>query len=256
MAFPLAAVLGRSGCAVALICSAYRVNSAWAIVVGQVDSFETGNSQGWIEGTNGIAISAGGPAGNSGHYLPVTSGAGAVPRLLAFNNAQWIGDFATAGVTAVDMDLKNFGAGALPIRIAIREGSGGSTTPGYSTSVAFNLPADGVWHHATFSLSAGSLTAINSPQPLAMNLTNVADFRLLSSVAPATIGDAITAQIGVDNVEQCPSLQGLCWRRSGLQWQCGNVGETGNSKTESHCTGTRSERGRDVWKFAALIQCD
>src|ERR1043166_6927501 len=102
------------------------------------------------------------------------------------------------------MDLRNFGSIALPIRIAIREGTGGSGTPGYASTTAFNLAADGQWHTAVFSLAAGTLTPINSPQPLATDLANVQEFRLLSSGSPSLLGDSISARIGGDNIAAIP----------------------------------------------------
>jgi hypothetical protein len=124
--------------------------------------------------------------------------------MITYNDLQWVGNYIAAGVSGISMDLRNFGSSAIPIRIAIREGSNGSSTPGYSSTTAFSLPADGLWHSAFFSLDAGSLTPINSPQSLSTDLRNVADFRILSSAHPATIGDIISAKIGVDNILAVP----------------------------------------------------
>jgi hypothetical protein len=187
------------------VTSAVAPTMAQGITIGQVDNFEDGTTQGWVEGSSAVNIATNGPAGGNDHYLPLSSGGfGGTVRLLALNDSQWLGNYAVSGVTGIEMDLKNFGPSTLPIRIAIRESTGGSNTPGYASTTAFNLVADGAWHHSVFSLTANSLTAINSPQPLATDLANVADFRLLSSAAPSTIGDAISAQIGVDNITAVP----------------------------------------------------
>ena len=176
--------------------------STFAISAGQSDDFEDGTTQGWGDPAgNSVNIASGGPAGVNDNYMQVSSGSfGGSARLITFNRSQWTGNYLAAGVTGLTVDLLNSGPSLIPIRIAIREGTGGAGTPGYSSTTAFSLPADGQWHTAFFSLAAGSLTPINSPQPLATDLANVAEFRLLSSAAPATIGDSISGQFGVDNI--------------------------------------------------------
>jgi hypothetical protein len=188
---------------------------SFAITAGQVDTFEDGTTDHWIDGPNlpsSVAnITTGGPAGLNDNYLQVSSGTfGTVPRLITFNQTQWLGNYAqlqnvTAKVVGVKMDLKNFGSAALPIRIATREGTGGAAVAGYASTRAFSLLADSQWHRSVFfAMNAGSLTPINSPLALATDLANVKDFRLLSSTAPSTLGDAINARIGVDNITAIP----------------------------------------------------
>ena len=159
---------------------------SWAISGSQTDDFEDGTKQGWTDGLGGnnvVNITAGGPLGTNDNFLQISSGSfGGASRLITFNDTQWIGNYTAAGVTQIAMDLKNFSGGTLPIRIAIREGTGGSGTPGYSSTNPFNLLADGQWHHAVFPLSL--MTPINGPLPLSTDLASVADFRLLSSTVP------------------------------------------------------------------------
>ena len=154
----------------------------------------------------------GGPGGVNDKYLQVSSGTfGGSARLITFNRTQWTGNYITAGVAGISMDLRNFGSSLIPIRIAIREGTGGATTPGYASAVAFALPPDGQWHTAFFSLDAAGLTPINSPQPLATDLANVMDFRLLSSALPSTIGDFMSGRFGVTILRRsCRSRGALC----------------------------------------------
>lgn len=185
--------------------------ASFGIFVGQIDDFEDGTVQGW-GGEPPSNVTTGGPGGSGDNYLQVSSGAfGIVPRLVTHNRTQWVGDYAAQGVVQIEMDLRNFGSSALPIRVAIREGTGGSATPGYVSTTPFNLPADAQWHHAVFSLEASALTPINSPNPLAQDLTAVAELRILSSASPALLGDAIDAQIGIDNITAAipePALAG------------------------------------------------
>ena len=99
------------------------------------------------------------------------------------------------------MDLKNLGSASLPIRIALQKSSAGSGSPGYVSTTAFSLAADGNWHHATFLIDAADLTGLNGAGPLSTFLTSIGDFRLLSASSPSLIGDAISGQFGVDNIQ-------------------------------------------------------
>src|SRR5438105_4973790 len=98
-------------------------------IVGQIDNFQDGTTDNWTNGRlpDPVVISTGGPAGSGDEYLQVSSGSfGGGPRLVAFNDSQWAGNFAAAGVSGVAMDLQNFGTSALSMRIALRQGTGGS----------------------------------------------------------------------------------------------------------------------------------
>jgi len=194
-----------------LVCTAVPV-SAFGITPSQIDAFQDGAVGNWSGGGSGspVNVATGGPTGAGDKFLQIASGATPLPpRLLMFNQSQWTGDFVAAGVTQVAMDLLNTGASTLPIRITIREGTGGSTTPGYSSTTPFNLPGDGTWHHAVFLLDAANLTGVNTPQPLATDLANVKEFRILASTTPSTVGDLLTAQLGVDNIAAVPEPQSL-----------------------------------------------
>ncbi|PWU20084.1 MAG: hypothetical protein C5B50_04820 [Verrucomicrobia bacterium] len=172
------------------------------ITFGQTDTFQDGSTDGWGDPAgNSSNISTGGPGGAGDRYMQVVSGSfGGSSHMVTFNDSQWLGNYTAAGVTEVTMNLKNFGPSAIPIRICIRQSSGGSATPGYCSTTAFNLAADGQWHNAVFLLDAADLTPVNNPQPLATDLQNVGDFRILSAASPSGIGDSINAEIGVDNI--------------------------------------------------------
>ena len=179
--------------------------TSWGIVTFQTDDFEDGTRMGWTNGAGGagiVNVVPGGPMGAGDNFVQFTSGSfGGATRLIMFNDSQWIGDFSSMSVFQIAMDLKNFNnAAPVPIRIAIREASSTASTPGYVSTVPFVVANDGQWHHTVFQLDASTMTPINSPQPFATDIQSVADFRILSSVAPSTIGDAISGQVGVDNI--------------------------------------------------------
>lgn len=184
---------------------------AQSITLNQVDTFQ-GSLNSWTDGhaANNVAnITTGGPNGAGDGYLQVSSGSfDSEPRLITFNQTQWTGNYVAAGVGSISMQLKNFGTAALPIRIAIRDATGSFTiAPGYSTvnADAFSLPADGQWHLATFNLTTSDMIAVGGTLPaLSTWLTNIHDFRLISSTQPALIGDSISARIGVDAITALP----------------------------------------------------
>jgi hypothetical protein len=174
------------------------------ILFGQTDAFQDGTTQSWTNGApapDPINVPNGGPAGAGDHYLQVTAtGSGAGGRLTVFNRNQWHGNFLAAGVSAVEMDLKNFGTTPLEMRLALKAGVGAGAA-GYATTTPFLLPVDGQWHHATFVLDAAHLTQLNSTTlTLPTLLSNVAEFRVLNSTSPALNGDFIVGQFGVDDV--------------------------------------------------------
>jgi hypothetical protein len=86
-------------------------------------------------------IANGGPAGVGDHFLLITANgsAGADGRITVFNRSQWAGNFLAAGVSAIEMDLKNFGTTPLSIRVALKSGIG-IGSPGFVTTQSVHPP--------------------------------------------------------------------------------------------------------------------
>jgi autotransporter-associated beta strand protein len=222
---------------------------AECVTLNQVDLFQ-GSLDGWTDGhlgNNVALVTTGGPNGASDPYLQVSSGSfGVEPKLITFNQAQWTGDYIAAGVGAVSMSLKNFGGSTIPIRIAIRDGTGGQTVGGYSSTNAFMLPADGQWHTTQFLLDAADMTPVGTGLPsLATELTAVKDFRLLSAMLPAIIGDTISARIGVDDIVAQPpppmvwtGATSTSWNVAG-NWSGGIPGATAGTANVNTATFNR-----------------
>jgi hypothetical protein len=172
--------------------------AALAVSGGQTDDFEGGTTQGWGNVTSNVP--GGGPAGPNDNYLQVDSSGsgGSGGRLLTFNASQWAGSFST--IQTIEADFKNDSDGARPMRLGLRQSNSVSTTPGYVSTDSVNVPNDGLWHHVTFSIDSSSLTALNSPAPLATFLASVGEMRFVSAASAALIGDAVTGPIGIDNI--------------------------------------------------------
>ena len=197
--------------------------------LGQIDTFADGTTDGWTIGRSSSPfapqnVSTGGPAGASDAFLNMTSSGTGGPgsKAIIFNQSQWAGDYLSAGITEIDMDLKNLGSSSLTMRIALDQFKGG---PGYETVNGFSVPADGAWHHATFKIDSADLTPLESPPSLNTVLSNVSEVRVLSAASPSLDGDLIASSIGIDNVQAVPEpVSGslLLVRR---RWCCDAGGE-------------------------------
>lgn len=175
---------------------------------GQIDTFQDGTTEGWQIGRASSPeapqnVSTGGPAGAGDAFLDMTSTGTGGPgsKAIIFNQAQWAGDYLSAGISEIDMDLKNLGATPLTMRIALDQFGGG---PGYVTVNGFSLPADGAWHHATFKIDSADLTPLESPPDLNALLSSVTEMRILSAASPSLDGDNIASSIGLDNIQAVP----------------------------------------------------
>ena len=174
------------------------ISTTLAVVPNQFDNFEDETTQGWGSGnpnpTPPTNINTGGPAGTDDNYLRVTStgGSGAGSKLVVMNLTQWTGDYLAAGVTSVSMHIKNFGTTTLNMRIVL-EGPGGNFWSVDPVIVA----ASSDWQLISFSIQAANLTGgtnVNS------TLSGVTEVRILHSVAGGSKGDAVVAQIGLDDI--------------------------------------------------------
>ncbi|HJT81219.1 MAG TPA: hypothetical protein VJ719_08485 [Chthoniobacterales bacterium] len=174
-----------------------------AISLGQFDTFQDGTTMGWQEGASPnppTNMPDGGPAGTGDRYLQDISsgGFGAGSKMIMFNQAQWTGNYNAAGVDRITAQMANFGAGTLYMRVAVR---GGPTATIYGSTLAAQLPPDGVWRSVTFELSPSGLTNIGGSDTLPQVLGSVSEIRILSAVGGASFtGDPVAGKLGVDNI--------------------------------------------------------
>src|SRR5579884_2010571 len=173
------------------------------ITFGQVDTFQTGDPMGWSQGgpspNQPTVIPTGGPAGTGDEYLQNVSSGGAGPgsKQIMLNSAQWTGSYVAAGVTRIDLEMADFSAKPLSMRVLIEGGPGGSD---FVSSAAFPLPADKAWHQATFDLTSAALQEVEGSDTLAAVLGSVTQIRLLSATSPSSHGDAVAATVGFDDI--------------------------------------------------------
>ncbi|HUI05406.1 MAG TPA: hypothetical protein VL486_00210 [Verrucomicrobiae bacterium] len=181
-----------------------RPIAANALILGQIDDFQDGTAQNWGTGQGPADnVPNGGPTGSGDSYLQYTSsgGSGSDSRMVVFNSNQWQGDYNDAGIGSVAMDLNNFTAQPLSIRLAFFL----SRTTGFVTTTPISLAADSGWQHATFALTAANFTAIGSPGDFGTLLSNfTGQLRILDSSSPSLAGDSVSATLGIDNVQAIP----------------------------------------------------
>ena len=163
---------------------------------GQLDDFEDGTTQGWSSGAPNpnppANIPDGGPGGTGDAYLQVTSGGGFGPgsQPTTFNSVQWTGDYTAAGVTDVQLDAKNLGAGTVDLRLLL-EGAGGRFY-----TAAESLAPGGGWKTLVFPVGVTLIGGSN----LSATLANVTRLRVFHNPNPGFPGPAAVATYGIDNI--------------------------------------------------------
>ena len=186
-------------------------------VVGQVDTFENGTTQGWMVGPDLAAgspltptnVPGDGPGGANDNYLRLRSRGGNGPgsRLSAFNVSQWTGDYLAGGITGISMDVRNFGPSDLTFRLLLLGGPFGPTGPEdiAVTTTGVALPAGGLWTSVFFPLTLpGSLNVLRGTAAGA--LSDVVELRLFHNPLPVFGGPggnsspAVQTTVGVDNI--------------------------------------------------------
>jgi hypothetical protein len=180
---------------------------AAAIMLGEFDDFQSGTSEMW---TGGIALSNqpnGGPDGVGDRYLRLDSGGG---NLGIFNETQWAGNYAGAGVTRVTFDLNNFGPSPVSLRVMIAT-PGCSAPPltctAWTSTNATVLPITNGWVKVEFSLAELDLTRVLGSASYASSIVNVQKLLLRhDDGGPSPPGSQmlVDADLGMDNVVALP----------------------------------------------------
>jgi hypothetical protein len=146
---------------------------AAAITLGQIDNFYDGTTQGWTGGTSLSNQPTGGPGGTGDRYLQLNSGGGS---LGTYNLIQWSGNYAAAGVTRVNIDLKNFGPAPVSMRLMLFTPGcafGGTGCTAWSQRNATVLPPGSGWVKVEFSLAEADLVPVLGGASYAASMANV-----------------------------------------------------------------------------------
>ncbi|MDP6545615.1 MAG: PEP-CTERM sorting domain-containing protein [Phycisphaerae bacterium] len=173
-------------------------------IPGQVDDFQDGTTRNWTIGrpfipSAPVNVANGGLLGAGDAFLSVTStgGGGAGSKPVTYNFAQWTGDYLTAGVNAIRMDLNNTGGAALVLRLLLDGGGGRFHTAGVT------LAPGGGWQSATFSVDPVSLIASGGFNANA-TMAGVSRLWIFHNPNLGFPGPGLVAAYGVDNITALP----------------------------------------------------
>ncbi len=170
----------------------------WAILLSSGSDFEDGTVQDWM-GDAPTNVPDGGPTGSGDNYLRIIADGMGGPggRAAAFNSSgTWIGDYATAGVTAINLDVKVFTGAALDMRVVLVAGNARWT----STS-SFAVAADGAWHTIGFSLAEIDMTSVGTAGPYSATIGGVTRLVIRHQTgAPSSSGTLYIGTVGFDNI--------------------------------------------------------
>ncbi len=174
-------------------------SSGSAITLDQIDTFEDGTVQGWVEGSTSpnmpTNVATDGPAGAGDHYLSNQSSGifGPGGKLVMFNATQWAGDYVAAGVERISLDVRNTGNADVQLRIGVE----GLNTRFVSTT-AHPVSPSAEWQNVVFDLSEMSL--VGGAASLLEVLGAVDRIRILSANTVVWQGDQIVGWLCVDNI--------------------------------------------------------
>jgi hypothetical protein len=169
--------------------------------IGQLDDFQDGTLEGWGGGASLQNVANGGPGGAGDRFLQVESfgGFGGGSRLATFNGAQWRGNYLAAGVTAIDVWLRNLGQTDLDVRIVLFDLDGADNR--WTSTVSQHLAVGSGWQRLLFSLEEDDLTNVQGTMSYNDLMSDVDRLMIRHQTgAPDAEGDAIAAIAGIDNV--------------------------------------------------------
>jgi hypothetical protein len=194
---------------------ATATTSHGAVILGQVDTFEDGTTQEWSIGSifgghpaPPANVPSGGPAGVDDNYLRLTAlgGGGAGSRLSVLNRSQWSGDYLAAGVSRIQLDVRNFGPEDVVLRLGFFDPVGGAPTNG---AVTDGVPvfAGGEWQRIEFLTTPATMTTLFGDVTALMS--NVTEVRLFHNPNPTFPGPGlgpptVNALVGIDNIRAVP----------------------------------------------------
>lgn len=186
-------------------------SSAFAIPIG-IDDFQDGTTMGWgVPGPTPLPpvnVATGGPSGGGDAYLQLRASAalgGAGSRLSVLNETQWTGDFRAAGITAISMDVNNFGPDDLFMRLLFEDFDGPGPPANLAMTVAnVVVPSGSGWMSVVFDLSPANLI-LGGFGTVEGALTDVGVMRIFHNLVATFPGPGsgiptVTATLGVDNI--------------------------------------------------------
>ncbi len=176
------------------------------IMPGQVDGFDGGLS-GWQAGgfTNPNRPDIQTTGAIDGPYMRLRSNGsfGAGGKLVVFNTDQWTGNYLTADLSGIQMQVNNLGTTSLALRLIFNDQAHGQTL---TTKAPINLAPGSGWSTITFPLDQSNLMGGTFNTVMA----SVTEFNLVHSptiISTRSGAPNISAILGVDNITAVPRMQ-------------------------------------------------
>jgi hypothetical protein len=185
-----------------------------AIYVGLYNDFQNGTLQDW-SGPNTFLDPNGGPAGAGDAFAHTTSdGVGQGGRLAMFNTSAWTGNYQAAGVTRIEMMVKNMSAVQLEMRVVLFDAATGAR---WTSATPLIVAPGAPWTFGSFSLAEGDLVRVLGTSSYQSMIVNVGRAMIRHDAGvPSSGGTPIVGAMGVDNILAVPepgaaaALAALC----------------------------------------------
>lgn len=178
-------------------------------ISAQVDTFESGTTEGWFAGGGpfgGVPIPPptnvpdGGPMGAGDNFLQITANGREGPggRPVVMNAAQWARNYIADGIVGIGMSVNNFGPNDLFLRLLFENPIPGPPTDIAASLNAVTIPGMSGWMQVFFPIRPSDLTAVDGSVTTALSTTTV--LRIYHSPTATFPGPTQAAQFGIDNI--------------------------------------------------------
>ena len=179
-----------------------------AVTLAQIETFDTPTARQIGNPAFGIpSIRPNfGPNGTGDPALltSISAGTGPTSRLIIFNTSYWAGNYTSAGVTALKMDLRNTSSGNLFIRIALNGPGGWFVTDGQSVNAGLGY-ATFLFDVQPSTLNPAKSNGTTLGSDANATLAGVSQVRILHSIAENSArGEVANATLRIDNITAVP----------------------------------------------------
>ena len=169
--------------------------AAFAITLGQTDTFPGVDTQDWFGGAAPTFVASGGPDGSG--FLRLTSSGtfGTGSHMATHNSNQWTGDYTAAGVRAIECDIRNLGSTELKMRVVVWSGLGTKWT----STIPVTLPPNSGWQRVRFSVLPADLSLNAGAETAAQTLADAQRLMFRNATETTGGGSPVAAILGLDN---------------------------------------------------------
>lgn len=176
------------------------------VTAGQVDDFDTpADEQGWKHddfGTSPNPPSMQTVGGIDANYLKNTStGVGnSGSKFIMRNISQWVGDYISAGIESISMQVRNNSTVPVNLRWVIEDTFENSR---WISTLSVDVPASSGWVLVVLPITESNMTQTGNLTPTYNDVLSACNAVRIVSVAgsPSHQGDQIVADVDFDNIK-------------------------------------------------------